>query len=130
MATGRSSSARPGDDLLSQTAEAWVGGQDQTFHDPSLDSPANRGTASELQSQPVEGDHWRRDPAADEGPEQDTHYGAWRQARLAALDEEYRQWRAARSDRFDRGYGRWRESGGNRFDEFPSWMDGWRDDGE
>jgi hypothetical protein len=130
MATGRSSSARPGGDLLSQTAEAWVGDQDQTFQDPTLDSPANRGAASELQSQPVKGDHWRRDPADDEALEHDAHYGEWRQARLAALDEEYRRWRAERSGWFDRGYGRWRGSGGSRFDEFPDWMDSWRDEGE
>jgi hypothetical protein len=130
MATGRSSSTRAGDDLLSQTAENWVGEQDRTFEDRSLDSPANHGTASELQAQPVRGDNWRRDPqdAAGAPLYEAGDYDEWRRARLAALDDDYRAWRTERGLRLDRGYGRWRQSGGSRFEEFPDWMDSWRDE--
>ncbi|MFO1057243.1 MAG: hypothetical protein U1E53_09775 [Dongiaceae bacterium] len=129
MATGRSSSARPGDDLLSQTAENWVGEQDSTFSDPALDSPANHGTASELQSQPARGDNGRRETAGNAAAPLYDHddYDAWRRARLAALDEDYRLWRTERGALLDRGYGRWRDAGGGRFEEFPDWMDSWRD---
>lgn len=131
MTAGRSSLMRDDDDLLTATFADWVDHQDLTFADPALDDPSNHGAASELQSQPVPGDHFRRADAT-LPPDAGAHrlYESWRQDHLAGLDARYRAWRAERAAYLDAEYARWRGREGGPFDGFSRWLAARRAAGE